>query len=271
MSHAARSSVVAVLAVLATLLALPGTASAASTAVGYDVSYPQCSTSLPRDRAFGIVGVNGGISTRANPCLAQQLTWAWESSGAVLTQSKAQVYLNSSNPGELLTQVSTWPKAGVTPYGSCTGTNSTACSWQYGFERAQNSVISFFTPAAQAARVDSQPGRYRWWLDVETMNTWQSGSAAALARNRATIEGMTAYLTSRGGWVGIYSTNQQWAQIVGTVPASSPLAGRDSWLAGASSLTGAQAACARPALVPGGRVALTQYVQSGLDRNFSCR
>jgi hypothetical protein len=269
MRLAARSSIVAVLAVLATLLALPGTASAAS-AVGYDVSYPQCGTSLPRDRAFAIVGVNGGISTRANPCLAQQLSWAWDSSSAVLMQSKAQVYLNSSNPGELLAQVSTWPQTGATPYGSCTGTNSTACSWQYGFERAQNSVISFFTPAAQAARVDSQPGRYRWWLDVETMNTWQSGSSAAQARNRATVEGMAAYLTSRGGSVGIYSTNQQWAQIVGSVPVTSTLAGRDSWLAGASSLTGAQAACGRAALVPGGRVTLTQYVQSGLDRNFSC-
>jgi hypothetical protein len=102
------------------------------------------------------------------------------------------------------------------------------------------------------------------------MNTWQSGSSAALARNRATLEGMTAYLTSRGGWVGIYSTNLQWARIVGSVPATSTLAGRDSWLAGASSLSGAQDACDRQPLVPGGRVTLTQYVQSRLDRNYAC-
>ena len=71
------------------------------------------------------------------------------------------------------------------------------------------------------------------------MNTWQSGSTEALARNRATLEGMTAYLLSRGGRVGVYSTSQQWAQIVGSVPStSSLLAGRDSWLAGASSLDG---------------------------------
>jgi hypothetical protein len=265
-----RSSIVVLLAVLATLLMLPGPASAATTTAGYDVSHPQCDTSLPRDRSFAIVGVNGGLSTRANPCLTQQLTWAWGSSGSVATQPKAQVYLNTANPGELLSQVTTWPESGVTPYGSCTGTNSTACSWQYGFERAQNSVVSFFHPAAQAARLDSQPSRYRWWLDVETTNTWQIGSSAALANNRATLEGMTAYLTSRGGWVGIYSTSQQWAQIVGSVPATSTLAGRDSWLAGASSLTGAQASCARPPLVPGGRVTLTQYVRSGLDRNHSC-
>jgi hypothetical protein len=262
--------VVVGLAVLATLLAAPGTASAATT-VGYDVSHPQCDKALPRDRAFGIIGVNGGLATRANPCLSPQLTWAWGSSGAVASHPKAQLYLNTANPGELLDQVTTWPKLGTTPYGTCTGTNSTACSWQYGWERAQNSVVSFFTPAAQAARVDSQPGRYKWWLDVETMNTWQKGSAAARDRNRATLEGMTAYLVSRGAKVGLYSTGQQWAQIVGTVPATSVLAGRDSWLAGATSLTGAQGVCGKPALVPAGKVALAQYVQSGLDRNYACR
>ncbi|HEV7189061.1 MAG TPA: hypothetical protein VGN28_14295, partial [Blastococcus sp.] len=87
---------VATLAVVATLLALPGTASAAIAPGGYDVSYPQCGTSLPADRAFAVVGVNGGLSTRANPCLAAQLTWAWGASGAVPTQPRAQLYLNTA-------------------------------------------------------------------------------------------------------------------------------------------------------------------------------
>jgi hypothetical protein len=263
--------VVVALAVVATLLAAPGTASAAPTTVGYDVSYPQCGTPLPQDRAFAVVGVNGGLSTRANPCLAAQLSWAWGSSGAVPEQPRAQLYLNTANPGELRTQVTTWPERGATPYGSCTGSNSTACSWQYGWERAQNSLDAFFTPSARAARVDSRPSSYSWWLDVETMNTWQSGSAEALARNRATLEGMAAYLLSRGGRVGVYSTGQQWAQIVGTVPSGSLLAGRDSWLAGSTSFGDAQDSCRKPALLPGGRVTLAQYVRDGLDRNLSCR
>jgi hypothetical protein len=265
-----RTVVVAVLGVVATLLAAPGTASAAPVQVGYDVSYPQCGTTLPRDRAFAAVGVNGGLSTRANPCLAAQLGWAWGSSGAVAAQPRAQVYLNTANPGQVLDQVTTWPVRGGTPYGACDGTNSTACSWQYGWERAQYSVSSFFTPAAGEARVDGRLSRYMWWLDVETMNTWQSGSPEALLRNRATLEGMTAWLSSQGARVGLYSTAQQWAQIVGSVPTGSPLAGRDSWLAGSTSLAQAQAACARAALVPGGRVTLSQYVQGGLDRNQSC-
>jgi hypothetical protein len=266
------------LAVLTGILALPAAASAAPiefleppSRVGYDVSHPQCATDLPPVRAFAVVGVNGGLSTRANPCLAEQLTWAAGSSGSVEDQPATQLYLNTANPGSLLALVTTWPERGATPYGACDGTNSAACSWQYGWERARNSVVSFFAPAARAARMDSQPGRYTWWLDVETMNTWQSGSDEARGRNRATLEGMTAYLVSRDARVGIYSTGQQWSEIVGTVTRDSPLAGRDSWLAGSSSLAEAVTACSDPALVPRGEVALIQYVRNGLDHNHACR
>ena len=248
----------------------PGSASAAPPRVGYDVSHPQCDEDLPSSRAFAVVGVNGGLSTKANPCLAAQLRWAARSNGSVTTQPTVQLYLNTANPGELRDQVTTWPEAGATPYGDCAGENDTACSWQYGYERARNSVVSFFTPAARAAQVDSLPSRYTWWLDVETMNTWQSGSPEALARNRAALEGMTAYLLAEGGRVGLYSTSYQWAQIVGTVPSTSNLVGRNSWLAGATSLTQAKSNCSRVPLVPGGRVTLTQYVPESLDRDHSC-
>lgn len=40
--------------------------------VGYDVSYPQCGGRLPKDLAFGIVGVSDGLAYGQNPCLAQQ-------------------------------------------------------------------------------------------------------------------------------------------------------------------------------------------------------
>ena len=258
------------LAAAAALLIAPQAASAATTTVGYDVSYPQCGKTLPSAHAFGVVGVNGGIATKANPCLSKQLTWAWHSSGAVAAQPKAQLYLNTANPGEYIDSVTTWPTQGSTPYGSCDGTNTTACSWQYGWERAQASVITFFTPAAQSAKVDSQPGHYTWWLDVETTNTWQSGSSAALARNRAALEGMAYYLNSWKAKVGLYSTHTQWSQIVGSVPTGSYLAGRNSWLAGATSLTGAASLCKQAPLAPGGKVSLGQYVASGWDRNRSC-
>jgi hypothetical protein len=262
----------AVTALVSVAVALTGgTASAATYAGGYDISYPQCKTSFPAGQAWGVVGVNGGLATTANPCLAAQLSWAAQSTGAVAAQPKAQLYLNTANPGEIRSQVTTWPKAGATPYGTCTGGNTTACSWQYGWERAQNSVTSIFTPAAVGARVDANPADYTWWLDVETSNTWQSGSSAALARNRATLEGMAKYLTGRGGKVGLYSTSLQWKAIAGSVGTGSTLRPLNSWLAGASSVSGARTACTKPPLVAGGIVLMTQYVSGGLDGDVSCR
>jgi hypothetical protein len=270
MRSAVRSVVVLGLAALGVVLGVPGAARAAPSTVGYDVSYPQCGKTLPSGRAFAVVGVNGGLSTKANPCLDKQLTWAWKSSGVVPAQPRAQLYLNTANPGEVRSQITTWPKTGTTPYGPCDGGNTDACSYQYGWERASHSVTKFFAIAAEAARVATDPAGYMWWLDVETMNTWQSGSSEAKARNRATLEGMTDYLVSRGGRVGLYSTSYQWGQIVGSVPATSTLTGKPSWLAGATSLSGARSNCAKSALVPGGKVTLTQYLVNGWDRNHSC-
>jgi hypothetical protein len=237
---------------------------------GVDISHPQCDTELPPERAFTVVGVNGGSATRDNPCLAEQLEWAWESNGSVPEQPVAQLYLNTANPGQVMGLVTTWPASGDTPYGECDGENSPACSWRYGWERARESVTDVFRPAARDAAVDPLPSSYRWWLDVETSNTWQDGSDDARARNRATLEGMVAYLDLRGAEVGLYSTGQQWAQIVGSVPADSPLVGLPSWLAGSVTLAQAVTECLQPPLVPGGQVTMTQYVPDDLDRNHSC-
>jgi hypothetical protein len=272
-----RPAAVVALAAAGAVLALQSPATAAPSefdtpvsVVGLDVSHPQCGTDLPDGPAFAIVGVNGGVATEANPCLAEQLEWAWEAHGSVPGQPSAQLYLNTANPGQVRSLIETWPSDGDTPYGECDGGNSTACSWRYGWERTRESVTDFFQPAARAAEVDPLPSSYRWWLDVETMNTWQLGSDEARERNRAAIEGMAAYLDLRGADVGLYSTGQQWGQIVGTVPGSSPLAGLPSWLAGSTTLAEAFTACEQPPLVPGGEVALSQYVPDDLDRNHSC-
>lgn len=277
--NTARRSVFVVLAAVATILGFTTvTASAAVTTIGYDVSYPQCGKALPYSHAFGVVGVNDGLPRSTNPCLASQLAWAWKSSGSVRSQPKAQVYLNTANPGAVTPKVASWPSSGSTPYGTCTGTNSTACSWEYGWLRAGESATSF-AQGARTAAVDARISSYIWWLDVETTNSWQAPgqdlvadkTSTASARNRATLEGMTAYLVGQGGRVGLYSTSYQWGQIVGTTPTTSNLAGRNSWIAtGTNTLSGATSYCAKPALTPGGHVTLTQYAVSGYDRDHSC-
>ncbi|MGY2064559.1 hypothetical protein [Blastococcus sp. SYSU DS0619] len=263
---------------VAGLVGIPAAASAAPAerddrvrTVGYDVSHPQCGTDLPEDAAFAVVGVNGGLATRTNPCLSEQLEWAAGSTGDVPGQPALQLYLNTANPGQVRSLVTTWPSAGDTPYGECDGGNTMACSWQYGWERARTSVQSFFRPAARAVQLDSRPEHYTWWLDVETMNTWQSGSEDALERNRATLEGMTEYLTDRDGRVGLYSTGYQWGRIVGDVPTGSNLAGLDSWLAGAADRADARETCGDDPLVPRGSVTMVQYIEDDLDHDHACR
>jgi hypothetical protein len=238
-------------------------------AIGNDISYPQCNKTLPTGQAFGIVGVNGGKATLVNPCLTTQLKWAASSNGSVASQPKIQLYVNTANPGEVIHLVTTWPTSGETPYGSCDGTNSLACSWQYGRERAEGQVV-MFADAVAGTVLSPDPGDYTWWLDVETENTWQTNSSAGLARNRAALEGMNEYFQSVGATVGIYSTGYQWGIIAGAVPSTSSLFTLDSWLAGARTQRAAQSNCRNLPLVPGGRVVLTQYVSAGLDYDISC-
>ena len=73
------------------------------------------------------------------------------------------------------------------------------------------------------------PGSYRWWLDIETANSWESSAQ----NNRADLEGMVSYFRHIGAKVGIYSTARQWNPIVGTVRSASPLYRLPDWIPGA--------------------------------------
>ncbi len=255
-----------------------GQPTTSSELVGYDISYPQCGRRLPTGQYFGIVGVNGGTAATTNDCLAQQLAWA-NTSKSGSNQDRVQLYVNTANPGEVISEITTWPKSNTdktgfttsNPHNVCTGANDMACSWQYGWNRAVEANLDRFVPAAKAVGIDSSAGLYTWWLDVETMNTWQSGSPEALARNSATLEGMTSYYKAQGAQVGLYSTAYQWGTIVGnSVGASSNLNGLGNWRPSGASLSNAKANCSVDPLTSGGFISLTQYVVKNLDNNHSC-
>ena len=264
------------LAAVLTLSAQPVLAAPRQTkVVGNDISFPQCGNSYPAGQAFGIVGVNGGLATTTNPCLSSELVWAYKSIGGT-NQSKAQLYVNTANPGGLNTD--SWPKNNTdpsgtvtaNPYGICDGTDSLACAWQYGWNRAFEDVQYRFVPAAQTAGVSISPAGYPWWLDVETANTWKSGSTFAYQSNAADLEGMEAYFRSKGAIVGIYSTSFQWGAIIGTLSPSSRLNGLNDWLPGATRLSSAQSNCSLNPLTPGGKVTVTQYTSSSFSYDYSC-
>jgi len=216
------------------------------------------------------VGVNDGIAVTTNPCLSTELLWAEQSLGTQ-NQGKVQLYVNTGNPGT----AGRWPSNNVdsqgntspNPDGTCDGSISTACAWQYGWNRAVDDVQDKLIPAAQSAGVDTTPSDYMWWLDVETVNSWDSSN---LQNNRADLEAMVTYFQSRGITVGVYSISSMWSTIVGTVPSDSNLNGLRSWIPGATDQNGAQSNCSLPSLTSGGSVSLTQFTTNNFDYDYSC-
>ena len=278
-----------------------------ATPTGNDVSYPQCGTSLPAAPAFGIVGVTGGLANDLNPCFGpsktyprytqSELYWAVTSSVGGTSQPKASLYVNTADPGNVYngTVVKDWPTSGSTPYGSCTttkvtltsgtatvGANSTACAWQYGYDKATQdaswlgAAASAINTLTGAASVPGTAASYPWWLDVETANTWQTDTAM----NVADLTGMVAGLEAAGagtgtgtgtGTVGVYSTSSQWDSITGggTMASSGSLHEIPNWIPGARDLSGAKANCAQTSFT-GGTVTVTQWFGRPDDGDYAC-
>ena len=264
--------------IFASLLALSGVivnASAVSadstvpaTSVGYDVSFPQCGASLPTPAGFGVVGVNDGRPFTANPCLVTELQWAQ----TTLTASPA-FYANTANPGP--SNNSAWPTSQQTPQ-VCSGGDSVACAYDWGWNAAQNSFQDAVTAETQlgASSPSAAAAAAPWWLDVETGNSWETlvtpgaPTSGEFANDLAVIQGEVASFTSSGvAKVGIYSTSYQWATLVG--PTGSTFAANDAWVPGYATLAAAQAGCAAPSFT-GGRVAMIQYPSNGLDGDYLC-
>ncbi len=236
--------------------------------VGSDISWPQCGGSYPSGQAFGIVGVNGGVASDFNACFTSELTWAQGSSGAS-TQPKASLYVNTGDPGNSYNgqPVSDWPTSGGnSTYGTCTtttgglGADSTACAWQYGYDKATADVAE----VGGAAVAQSYP----WWLDVETANSWQTGTYG-LQMNVADLQGMKAGLAAAGiAGEGVYSTSYQWSTITGGDTAD--FAGSPDWVPGARTERGAKSNCGLAAFTGGAsKVVLTQWSGS-FDYDYPC-
>jgi hypothetical protein len=230
--------------------------------IGYDISYPQCGKPFPTNVAFGIVGVNGGIVFRANPCLGRgngpsQLRWAGR---------RAELYANTGNPGpELSTR---WPVGQASPR-RCRAANpdSANCAYDYGWNAAADSyataVRAYVSLGWAQAGATRTPVANHWWLDVETANSWRFNTAL----NIAALQGAVAYLESVGAAsVGFYSAPAMWQQITG---GTSVFDGHPTWVAGASTLSGARARCTGSGFTGGG-VALAQYLYNGFDADYRC-
>jgi hypothetical protein len=264
--------------------------------VGNDISWPQCGSHFPTGPAFGIVGVNGGVADDGNPCFGphpgyeqSELYWAVAASSGVASVSKASLYVNTDDPGSVVTgtPVTDWPTSGATtPFGACvtkerltnTGTltlgqTSQACAWEYGYQRARQDA-TWLKKAADAIDAETPPvhvadaaGDYPWWLDVETANTWPK-TTTGQEMNAADLQGMITGLRGAGATeIGVYSTSYQWTKITGG-SRSGALEGIPDWIPGAGTLTVAKAHCTLDSFT-GGRVELTQWTTT-IDSDYAC-
>jgi hypothetical protein len=242
-----------------------GVSGSSSPTAGYDISYPQCSGSYPSNPLFAIVGVNGGLANRANPCISSELHWARDARGQKRPkQPPLSLYIDTGNPGGH--HVADWPSSGTAPaYGACNGLLTSACSYVYGEERAAHSyrLVAALDPVA----AKTAP----WWLDVELMASW----AGTYRLNIAALQGFIAGLKNAGatGPIGIYSTSAQWKEIKGlsaqTTP--TPFNGRlPDWVAGTdATLTQAQQNCTIGGFT-GVAPSLAQYRIGPRDADLRC-
>ena len=215
--------------------------------LGYDVSFPQCNTRMPRGADFAIVGVTNGLPWSASPCLKAQFEWA-ES-----LPHPAAFYTNTANPGPISPY---WNRPGPKVCADPKSKTDVGCSYNYGWNAAEQA----YGVAVSATSATDARSHY-WWLDVETMNSWNGSKPA----NAATVQGYLDYFNSRGvAGVGVYSTATQWSVITG----GARIAGVPSWVATGATAKSASRYCG--AGFTGGPVWLVQYPSKGLDANYVC-
>lgn len=265
--------VLPVLLALAALVAVRGALPVAAAAPsggtsGADISWPQCGAPFPSGASFGVVGVNDGRAWSTNPCLASEYAWA---RGLSRTPD---LYMNTANPAPQSSHY--WPESGTRDPALCidaTSTTDPGCAYDYGWHTAADAL------ARATAALGAAPAG-RWWLDVETGNTW-NGDASS---NAADLQGSIDYLVAEGApAVGVYSTEQQWAEITGGYASGTAAAYASAWAPEFASPSGIGAvpswvAGAGPAGAPGlcadsftgTTTAMVQYIAGGFDADAAC-
>lgn len=209
----------------------------ATGSTGVDVSYPNCSASIPAV-SFGIVGVTNGIVYGHNSCAAAEASHFTDLSLYVNTG------LNASSTSSYYTQAQV----------GCNG-DVYCAAYNYGYNAARDALSYASSQALSSSK---------WWLDVETSNTWNQDSV----QNQKSLQGEFDALSASGATtVGVYSTSAQWQSITGSWQNNWPSWGATTW----TSAKQAQTYCTGHQFT-GGPSLLMQYKsrQSKLDQDVAC-
>ena len=239
-------SVVAISA--ASLAALPVVASATTStpytsgAYGYDVSWPNCSTTAPSGSttnnlippasspSFAIVGITDGRPFTTSSCAGTEYS-------AASSLGTPSLYFNTGYAGAYAHNI---VSACTSAVGTAAG-SSTTDPFPSGLKGHQ------LTQAEQAWEIGCSEAQYGvthdpggtngaafWWADVETGNSWSTN----VSLNQYTIDGMsyamnfsltTGSASSVGG--GVYSNPGSWNKLTGS-NTWAPTPAVPTWVAG---------------------------------------
>jgi hypothetical protein len=219
-----------------------------SGSIGRDVGYQSCSQPLAADVSFGVIGTTAGRPYFPSGCLSVEYAWA-----SSLTY-RPQYYVNLANPGH---KSPNWGQGG--PRACDRGPKyDPGCAYDYGY-RAAAAAWGYVTAIGS-------PGKGRWWLDVETDNTWGYTSKGIVA-NRAIIRGALNYLRHRHHvGVGIYTETRWWLYITAD---TTEFRGTPVWGGGAGSKRNARHNCLAHSIT-GGPALMAQWIRNGIDHDITC-
>ena len=140
---------------------------------GFDASFPQCAWSRPPPGEFGIVGLNNGRPFTVNPCVRRLYGWAAE-------RGTPAIYMNVAFSPSYARHVTAYCEAAVP---ATLQRKRIRLAWAAGCSESSHALAHAPGPAS------------RWWLDVETANSWSRNSAV----NRIAIEAAAATLKRLAG------------------------------------------------------------------------
>jgi len=226
----------AVIIVFVFIVAENGKQNIASSKLVSDASWPNCTLTLPLAET-GIVGINYGKVFTANPCLAKE----------ILNYRTPSVYVNTAYPGIAYGQ-----KFQHSPH-DCSADDTSCLAYNYGYNAGLYDIDYTLRLGIVANR---------WWLDVETDNSWDNNAQV----NRKSLEGTFDAISRFAGSdrTGFYSSPSQWNLLTGSWRNGYP-----AWMAtGSADETAAMKACSDKSFT-GGPIVLTQFTPS-LDQNYPC-
>lgn len=218
---------------------------------GFDISYPNCSATLPSGDSFAIVGVGGGRPFTTNGCAAQE----WSAAAAATGGSTPSLYFNTGYSGAYSRHVDNTCASAVSKAGSVFSGLTTSharsqaeTAWEVGCSEAD------FAAANEPAGSPTM-----WWADVETGNSWSTN----VSLNQYALDGMSYWMQNVGGGGGFYSTPGMWAGITGNVAFQPLPPASANWVAGGSCGSSPAFAGTPTWLVQGG-------TSSGVDADLAC-